>query len=76
MPQKRLEHYQICRVEEHCRKDKTLVRLQERSLDELRELNTSPDGTFIRYLNQLYLPKRKRGVKFVVTYTQVFQKEI
>jgi hypothetical protein len=76
MPRKKLPHYQVLRVEEHHAKDKTLIALQERVLDDLREPPNSPDGTFIRWLSELYLPKRKRGVKFRVTYTQVFQKEI
>lgn len=75
MPSKRLPHYQVLRVEERHAKDKTLIALRATSLDELRDVEAA-DGTWTRYLNTLILPKRRRGVKFRVTYTQIFQKEI
>jgi len=75
MPSKKLPHYQVLRVEERHAKDKTLIALQPISLDSLRSVE-APDGTWTRYCDTLILPKRKRGVKFRVTYTQIFQKEL
>ena len=39
-------------------------------------VDNAPDGTYIANLNELILPKRKKGTKFLATYTQVFQKEL
>ena len=74
MPRKKLQNFQILRVEEVSKQG--TVRLQAVSLDVLRESKNSPDGTFVAYLSELILPKRKRGTKFLATYTQVFQKEL
>ena len=81
MPRKKLPHYQVLRVEERHAKDKTLIALQPISLDALRAFKLpagawAPDGTWSRHGDIVFLPKRKRGVKFRVTYTQIFQKEI
>jgi len=76
MPRKKLPRYQVLRVEEHHTRDRTLVALQNVSLDVLRDPKHSPDGTFISYLDELIFPKRKRGIKFRVTYTEIFQKEL
>ena len=76
MPRKKVLSFQILRVQERHKKDKTLIALQATSLDNLRKPNDAPDGTFVSYLDALILPKRRRGVKFRVTYTQIFQKEL
>ena len=77
MPRKKLPHYQICRVEEVPKDDpQIMIRLQQLPLDALQDAHHAPDGTFITWLDTLYLPKRKRGTKFLATYTQVFQKEL
>jgi hypothetical protein len=75
VPHKKLPHYQVLRVEERHAKDKTLIALRATSLDELRGVE-AVDGTWTRQGDTLILPKRRRGVKFLVTYTQIFQKEI
>ncbi len=75
MPRKKLPHYQVLRVEERHAKDHTLFMLQAISLDALRSVE-APDGTWTLNGDTLILPKRKRGVKFRVTYTEIFQKEI
>lgn len=74
MPRKKLPHYQILRVEEVLKRDAPIV-LRAISLDGLLSVE-APDGTWTRYLDTLILPRRKRGVKFRATYTQIFQKEL
>lgn len=74
MPRKKLPHHQILHVQE-VRKDEYPVMLRAIPLDALRDAE-APDGAWTQFLNTLILPKRKRGVKFRVTYTQVFQKEL
>jgi hypothetical protein len=76
MPRKKLHRHQILRVEERHKEDRTLIRLQEVPLDALRDPRNAPDGTFICYYDELILPKRRHGVKFLTTYTEIFQKEL
>jgi hypothetical protein len=77
MPRKRLQFYQIARVEEVPHNELSMrIALQAVSLDVLRDSKNAPDGTYIANLNELILPKRKKGTKFLATYTQVFQKEL
>jgi hypothetical protein len=75
MPRKRLPHYQILRVDEVNKREGTAVSLRAISLDELRSVE-APDGTWTSHVYTLILPKRKRGTKFRVTYTDVFWKEL
>ena len=74
MPRKKLPHHQVLRVEE-ARKGERSVVLLPIPLDQLRSVE-APEGTWTNNLDTLILPKRKRGVKFRVIYTQVFKKEI
>lgn len=74
MPRKKLQHYQILRVDEVPKNGMPTV-LRAISLDELREVE-APAGTWTRYLDTLILPKRKRGTKFRATYTQIFQRDL
>ncbi len=72
MPRKKIDNYQVIAVYERRPKDEYHVRLQQ----QLRDPSNSPDGTFITHLSEIILPKRKRGTKFKVTYTKIFQKEL
>lgn len=77
MPRKKLRCYQIMRVDELPKESPRIGRvLQQVSLDVLRDPRDSADGTFIKWLDTLILPKRKRGTKFRATYTEIFQKEL
>ena len=77
MPRKKLNNFQVLYVEEmpkHAPDMRTC--LQPVSLDVLRHSKHAPDGTFIRWMDTLILPKRKKGIKFLATYTEIFQKEL
>jgi hypothetical protein len=75
MPRKKLPHFEILRIEETKKGDPLRLALRKISFDEIRDVD-APDGTYAHWLSNLYLPKRKRGVKFNVVYTQIFQKEL
>ncbi len=75
MPRKKLQHYQILRIEEVTKGSPVAVALRQFAFDELRTIE-APDGSFTRYMDTVILPKRKRGTKFRATYTQIFQKEL
>jgi hypothetical protein len=76
MPRKKLSHYKVLRVEQLEATDTIFKSLQPVSLDALRDPHDAPDGTFITHLSTLILPKRKRGTKFIITYTRIFQQEL
>lgn len=63
---RKLPHYQVLRVMSRTKQGQTIMR-------ELRRLQdgTVPEGCYVLGSNRLLLPKRKRGEKFVVHYTEV-----
>ena len=75
MPRKKLPHYEVLRIDEVQRGLPSGIVLKQICLDQLRDVE-APDGTWTKHLDTIILPKRKRGVKFRVTYTQIFQKEL
>jgi len=77
MPHRKLDYHEILYVHSLyvARGRPWLENLAPFSVRLLGHKKDAPDGTFAAVAGGLYLPKRKRGEKFVVRYATLHEKE-